>query len=163
MVLTSRSRARPAGPLPKTPLRTEYIPDLIPDNLDDDPVLKEDLPPSMGDLAFTYTLEWFGPIVVHTWLHLSVWAGDNVAVANVNFTFVPDGRVVVDTTLSSEDVYGAAFEIDFWAQSMNAWEASAQGFDTADNVMARVAQGGFTLLDFAAAFRWPSGLVRWRQ
>lgn len=80
----------------------------------------------MGDLTYAYTLEWAGPVVVHTWLHLSVEASDNVAVANVTFTFLLDGRVAVDTVPSAGNVYEATFEIDFWAHYMNACGDSAQ-------------------------------------
>ncbi len=58
-----------------------YARNLVPAGFDSDPVAPEDIPPTLGTPAVTYAFDWgwagFIPVVVHTWLTLSVEATDN--------------------------------------------------------------------------------------
>src|SRR6266508_2500112 len=118
---------------------------LVPAGLDEDPVVPEDVPPKLGTIGQTHTLEWgwwgFVPVVVHTWLTVTVTATDNAAVRDVTFRFVDNGATVVDR-YNGDSTYTATFEIDFWADYTWGYEVSATASDLAGNIMATQTGGG---------------------
>ncbi len=122
-----------------------YPPDRMPKGADDDPVVPEAILPSMGNLEQVHAFDWgwlgFIPVVVHTWLTLTVTATDNVHVANVTFRLVDTGATLVDP-YDGNDVYTATFEIDFWMDYVLGYEAEAKAYDLAGNVMGTQTGGG---------------------
>src|SRR6266511_2803225 len=118
---------------------------VVPNGLDEDPVASEDIPPKLSPIGQAHVLEWgwwgFVPVVVHTWLTLTVQATDNVAVADVTFRFVDNGATVVDA-YDGDASYRATFEIDFWADYTWGYDVSATAQDVAGNVMATQTGGG---------------------
>ncbi len=68
-------------------------PGILPSVIDNDPVAPEDIPPTLGTPAVTYAFDWgwagFIPVVVHTWLTLSVQATDNGRVAGLSLICTP--------------------------------------------------------------------------
>lgn len=118
---------------------------VVPPGYDNDPVAPEDIPPTLGDVGVTYAFDWgwalFIPVIVHSWLTLTVDATDNGRVASVTFRFVDNGRTVVDP-YPSGSTYAATFEIDFWADYVLGWEGEVKAADLAGNVMATQTGGG---------------------
>ncbi len=118
---------------------------VVPPGYDNDPVAPEDIPPTLGDVGVTYAFDWgwalFIPVIVHSWLTLTVDATDNGRVASVTFRFVDNGRTVVDP-YPSGSTYTATFEIDFWADYVLGWEGEVKAADLAGNVMATQTGGG---------------------